>query len=484
MTDYQRVLLEIFEHVDYSRSRQIPYNASTYNLGRMRELCKRLGNPQDQYPSLHIAGSKGKGSTAAMATAILQAAGYRTGLYTSPHLHSFRERMRIDGELITQEQLIELWGHVRPIVRSLERTTTFEIITALAFMHFSRSHVGWAVMEVGLGGRLDATNVIQSQACAITSLSFEHTDLLGHTLSLIAFEKAGIIKYGNPVVVGPQAPEAISVIEDVAEQTGAKLWHVGDAHEHQNGSKKVPDWRWILHKADSSGLWLDIVSPDVKINDIVVPLVGYHQAANATVAVALVHTLRQSGIEIPVAAIRDGLAQTYWPGRLERLNEEPLIIVDSAHNGQSAERLEHSLQLFQYKRLILIFGASADKDIQGMLAVLAPQAAAILVTRSFHPRAAEPKTLAELAREIAPDVPVHVFDDAIPALELATSWADKEDLILVTGSIFVVAAAREAWRDISPGSLPPEDWAYQAEPIDGEFAPMLKDSSQHIPESF
>ncbi len=484
MTDYQRVLLEIFEHVDYSRSRQIPYNASTYNLDRMRELCEHLGNPQDQYPSLHIAGSKGKGSTAAMTTAILQAAGYCTGLYTSPHLHSFRERMRIDGELITQEQLIELWSHVRPVVRSLERTTTFEIITALAFMHFSRSHVSWAVMEVGLGGRLDATNVIQSQACAITSLSYDHTDLLGHTLSLIAFEKAGIIKYGNPVVVGPQAPEAISVIEDVAEQTGAKLWHVGDAREHQNGLKKAPDWRWILHKADSSGLWLDIAGPDVKINDIAVPLMGYHQAANATVAVALVHTLRQSGIEIPVAAMRDGLAQTYWPGRLERLNEEPLIIVDSAHNGQSAERLEHSLQLFNYKRLILIFGASADKDIQGMLAVLAPQAAAILVTRSFHPRAAEPEQLAELAREIAPDVPVHVFDDAIPALELATSWADKEDLILVTGSIFVVAAAREAWRDISPGSLPPKDWAYQAEPIDGEFAPMLKDSSQHTPDSF
>ncbi len=468
MSNYQQVLSDIFSHVDYSRTRQIPYNASTYNLERMHQLCALLGNPQNRFPSVHIAGSKGKGSTAAMTDSILQAAGYRSGLYTSPHLHSFRERMRVDGQLISQERLVELWEQLRPHAKALSQTTTFEIITALAFMHFAEPKVDWAVLEVGLGGRLDATNVVQSQACAITSLSYEHTDLLGHTLSLIAFEKAGIIKSDVPVVVGPQAPEAMAVIEDVANQAGASLWRVGE------------DWRYHIRQSTDRGLTLDIDGPGAHLGNLHIPLVGDHQAANATVAVALIHTLRNNDVVISEDAIRRGLAKTYWPGRLERLSEDPLIVLDSAHNHQSAERLQKALALFPHRRLILLFGASADKDIDSMLGVLAKDAASIIVTRSFHPRAADAETLAQLARTIAPTTPVHITDDALPALKLAEYLAEPGDMILVTGSIFVVAATRESWLALHPDTFSPDDWVYRSEPIDGEFTPMLKGPEQKI----
>ncbi|NOX62396.1 MAG: bifunctional folylpolyglutamate synthase/dihydrofolate synthase [Chloroflexi bacterium] len=464
MTSYQETLQAIFAHVDYSRSRQTPYTASTYNLERMRALCARMGNPQDQFPSLHIAGSKGKGSTAATVAAILQEAGCRTGLYTSPHLHSLRERMRIDGEMISRERLAELWLQARPVVKALERTTTFEIITLLAFLHFAQAAVDWAVLEVGLGGRLDATNVIHPEACAITSLSHDHTDLLGHTLSLIAFEKAGIIKPGAPVVVGPQAPEAMAVIEDVAEETNAQIWRVDE---------KEGDWRWRVRKANRNGLQLDIFGPDVYYPDIWTPLAGYHQAANATVAVALIHLLRERGAPITEDIIRAGAARAYWPGRLETLAERPLFVVDSAHNRHSAERLAEALDLFSHQRMVLLFGASADKDIRGMLEVLAPRAAAIVVTQSFHPRAASPERLADLARRIVPDTPIHISPDVIPALDLAISLVEEKDMILGTGSIFVVAALREAWNARHPEAFPPDDWVHFAEPIDVGLTPML-----------
>lgn len=473
MTTYQQVIRAIFEHVDYSRTRQVPYNASTYNLDRMRALNARLGFPHRAYPSLHIAGSKGKGSTAAMTTAILQAAGYRTGLYTSPHLHSFRERIRIDGRLIPHERLVELWEILRPHVDAFDHTTTFEIITTLAFMHFADPPVDWAVLEVGLGGRLDATNIIEPRACAITTLTHEHTDLLGHTLSLIAFEKAGIIKPGVPVVVGPQVQEAMQVIEDVAEETGARLWRVGNPEEETDIPHPRYDWTWRIREATMSGSRIDIVGPDWSLSDLYIPLAGYHQAANATVAVALLASLQPDEIHISPDAIREGMANTYWPGRLEILSRLPFIVADSAHTRQSAERIRQSLALYPHRRLILLFGASADKDIRGMLEVLGVEAHEIIVTRSFHPRAADPHTLADLARDVVPGVPVHITEDALPALELAETLTRAGDMVLVTGSIFVVAAVRESLCRLQPDAFPAEDWVHHAEPIDGVFTPML-----------
>lgn len=464
MLAYQQTLEAIYRYVDYSRTRQVPYNASTYNLERMRELCRRLGHPENDYPTLHIAGSKGKGSTAAMVAAILQAAGYRTGLYTSPHLHSFRERIRINGELIPQERVVALWEQMRPEVEALPQTTAFEIITALAFLDFSQQRVDRAVIEVGLGGRLDATNVIRPAACAITSLSLEHTELLGSTLDRIAYEKAGIIKPGVPVVSATQAPEAAAVIAEVAARNAAPLWWVGE-----NG-----DWRFTVRAAGQHGLLLELYGPDVTYTDLWVPLVGRHQALNAGMAVAAVHALNDTRLTPEV--VRRGLAQTSWPGRLERLPRRPgtaMILVDGAHNRHSAEQVLAALPLFPHARLILLFGASADKDIAGMLEVLGPVSDAIVVTRSYHPRAADPHDLAALARTVAPTKPVFVAAEAATALQMALEQTTAADLILGIGSLFLVADVRSAWCALYPGAFPASDWVHAAEPFDGSFVPVL-----------
>lgn len=458
---YARTLREIFAHVDYSRNRQHSYDAETYNLDRMRELVRRMGDPQNAFPIVHIAGSKGKGSTSAMTAAILQAAGYHTGLYTSPHLHTFRERLRIDGELISHQRLTELWLQARPVVESLPGTTTFEIITLLAFLHFATPPVDWAVLEVGLGGRLDATNVVTPAACAITALSLEHTDLLGDNIADIAAEKAGIIKPGAPVVTGPQPPEAMAIIHQTAREAGAPLVCVGT------------DWHWDIRDQSPDGLQLDIYSPDSTITDVHVPLTGAHQAVNATIAVALVDALRPAGVHLTPEIIRTGLASTYWPGRLEMMSRQPYILLDSAHNQDSATRLQNALATFPHRRLILLFGVSADKDIAGMLEVLGEEADVIILTRSFHPRAADPAWLAQIARSIFPGKAILVTEDTSSAVAQAQALTGSDDLILVTGSIFVVAAVREAWVDLHPQALPPEDWAHFSEPIDGQFTPMM-----------
>ncbi|RUA17539.1 MAG: bifunctional folylpolyglutamate synthase/dihydrofolate synthase [Clostridia bacterium] len=458
---YARTLREIFLHVDYSRNRQHPYNAETYNLDRMRELVRRMGLPQTTFASVHIAGSKGKGSTSAMTEAILRTAGYRTGLYTSPHLHTFRERMRIDGALIPRQRLVALWKKVKPVVESMTGATTFEIITLLAFMHFSEPPVDWAVIEVGLGGSLDATNVILPAACAITSLSLEHTDLLGDTIAAIAAEKAGIIKPDVPVITGPQTPVALSVIQRVAKEVGAPLVRLG------------VEWRWRLREQRPDGLLLDIFGPDSTITDVSVPLTGAHQAINATLAVALASSIADPAYPLSPATIRRGLAHTYWPGRLEQFGQQPRIVLDSAHNRESATRLKDALKIFPHQRLFLLFGASSDKDIDGMLDILGFGAAEIILTRSFHPRAADVPTMARIARKRFPRKMIHLTEDVAPALSLALSRAHPDDLILVAGSIFVVAAAREAWRDFHPSAFSPDDWVYTPEPIDGQFTPML-----------
>ncbi len=464
MLAYRQTLETIYRYVDYSRTRHVPYNASTYNLDRMHELCRRLGHPEVRYPTVHIAGSKGKGSTAAMVAAILQAAGYRTGLYTSPHLHSFRERIRLDGGLIPAERVVALWEHMRPEVEALPQTTAFEIITALAFLYFAQEQVDWAVIEVGLGGRLDATNVVRPRVCTITSLSLEHTELLGSTLDRIAYEKAGIIKPGVPVVTATQAAKAMAVIIDVAAHNEAPLWQVGEEG----------DWRYTVRAADRYGLRLDLYGPDGVYEDLRVPLVGHHQALNAGLAVATVHALSDARLSPDV--VRQGLAQTVWPGRLELLPRRPEtadILVDGAHTPHSAEQVLAALPLFPHKRLVLLFGASADKDITGMLAMLVPVSDAIVVTRSYHPRAADPDELAALVRAIAPTKPVFIAHEVLTALQTALARTTAGDLILGTGSLFLVADVRSAWCALYPEAFPPSDWVHAAEPLDGSFVPVL-----------
>ena len=358
---YQDTLDYIFGYVNYEKQVRYPYDAVTFNLSRMEEVLERLGRPQDRFQCVHIAGTKGKGSTSVMVESVLRSAGYRTGIYTSPHLHTFRERIRLGSGLMTKAELVALLDRCKPAIEAVPEITAFEVMTALAFQYFAENGVEWAVLEVGLGGRLDATNVVHPAVCAITSLSYDHVELLGHTLSLIAFEKAGIIKPGVPVVSAPQEPEAMAVIRRVCADTGANLVVLGEA------------WRWEKDGADLAGQTLTVTGPDgvPTYADLRIPLLGRHQLDNATTAVAILEQLRDQGVAIPEQALRTGLATARWPGRFELLSSRPALVVDSAHNENSARKLRAALAEWfprpPRRQLALIFGASSDKDIAGML---------------------------------------------------------------------------------------------------------------------
>ncbi len=472
MGRYQDALDYIFGYVNYEKKARYPYDAATFDLSRMVRTLDLLGRPHEKFRSVHIAGTKGKGSTSAMVESMLSAAGFRTGLFTSPHLHSFRERIRVGRNLMSKADLVNLLERCRPAIEAVEGITAFEVMTAMAFQYFAEQQVEWAVVEVGLGGRLDATNVVHPAVCAITSLSYDHVELLGHTLSLIAFEKAGIIKKSVPVVSAPQEAEAMAVIERVCKDTGATLSVVGK------------DWTWQQQGADITGQTFSVFGPNGQptLENLRIPLLGEHQLDNATAAVAIVQQLRDAGIPVSDQAIHDGLAHARWPGRFELLSKSPMLVVDSAHNENSAHKLRAALADYvprpPRRQLCLVFGASSDKDIDGMLEqFLRPQsetgyppADKVIVTRSGHPRSAEPAELADLVRHISPRTPISVQPDLSSALREALAWAGEHDLICITGSIFVVAQARREWAAHHPDAFPPDDWVWQDE-TSGQVVP-------------
>jgi dihydrofolate synthase/folylpolyglutamate synthase len=442
--DYQAALKYILSFTDFERSPGLAYSAANFDLRRMEALLERLGNPHLKARSIQIAGTKGKGSTAAMIAAVLNAAGYRTGLYTSPHLHTFRERINISGQKISEDEFAALTERLRPEVAvvNLQRLhgelTTFEILTALTFAYFGDKKVHFQVLEAGLGGRLDATNVANSEVCVITSISFDHVDVLGHTLTQIAGEKAGIIKPGAIVVSAPQQREAADRIEEVCRQKRAKLIAVG----------KEVTWRKI--SADINGQSLSIRGLDSY--DITIPLLGEHQLENAACAVAALEALASRGGPISRQSVVDGLARVQWPGRLEVLRRKPLFLVDGAHNADSARRLKEALkQYFDFERMILIVGLSSDKDMAGILTELAPLAATVIATRSRHPRALRPSLLAQ---EVKSNNVVESTESVAEAVERALTLAGPKDLVCATGSLFVVAEAREYLMGISPELYP------------------------------
>ncbi|RLC82837.1 MAG: bifunctional folylpolyglutamate synthase/dihydrofolate synthase [Chloroflexi bacterium] len=442
---YKQALDYIYSFTDYEKLKGYHYTPQDFNLNRVEQLLTLLGNPHKAFPSVHIAGTKGKGSTAAMIESILRAAGYRTGLYISPHLHTFRERIRIGGELISEEDVVAGIESIRPMAEKTPGLTTFEIITSLAFHLFAREQVDIAVVEVGLGGRLDATNVITPLAAVITSLSFDHTYLLGNTLASIAKEKAGIIKEGIPVVSAPQKPEALAVIEEVCQEKGAPLVLVGR------------DWSWRVLTINLEGQEFEVLRDSIVIyRRLWIPLLGRHQFINATVAVACINELCNQGLGIPDKAVKEGLRQVRWPGRLEILQKRPFFVVDGAHNVDSANRLAEALQeLFTWRRCILIFGASSDKDIPGMLRELLPLADEVLFASAHHPRATPPEKLAEEAKGLGyQSISVGNVREAV---QKALAEAGPEDLICATGSLFLVAEAREAWAALTGHRMPQKD---------------------------
>ncbi len=439
--DYRDALTYIYSLTDYEKRGFAAYAPQFYNLDRVRHLLALLGNPHQAFQAIHIAGTKGKGSTAAMAEAVLRAAGYRTGLYTSPHLHTFRERIQVGGELIPEADVVRLVREVQPLVAQVADITTFEVMTALAFAWFAEQKVEWAVVEVGLGGRLDATNVVTPAVAVITSLSYDHTAILGDTLAQIAGEKAGIIKPGVPVVSAPQADEALAVLEDVCRRQGAPLTLVGR------------DWVWQAGPADLEGQVLAIGHGQERWEGLWLPLLGEYQLVNATTAVA---ALAESGATVSAAAIRAGLRAVHWPGRLEILNRAPLLVADSAHNGDSAQKLRAALRaLFGPRRLTVVLGASADHATPDLLTALLSGADRAIATRSRHPRAADPAWLRARAAEAGFDL--EVSDRVAQALEMALAGAGRDDLICCTGSVFIAAEARAAWFARQRLPLPPGD---------------------------
>ncbi len=461
-TDYQAALDYIFNYVDYERRRSVPYTETAWDLQRTRQVLHALGDPHLGLRYVHVAGSKGKGSTAANIDSILRAAGLRTGFYSSPHLHTFRERIRIDGQLIAQADVVDLLEQCKPAIEAVPGITTFEIMTVLALLHFAQQQVDWVALEVGLGGRLDATNVITPAVSVITPISLEHTALLGDTIDLIAREKAGIIKPGVPVVVAPQHDEALAAFQDVAGRQGARLVLVGR------------DWAWRLIADSVAGQAFAVQSAtspwdEGQLARLHTPLLGAHQLANATTAIAACAELVGQGAQITAENVQRGLAQVVWPGRLEVLAAPPqaqqTLVLDSAHNDVSARLLRGALaRYFPGRPLYFVVGVSNDKDAAGILAELLPGAERALLTRSRHPRAADPAELAPLAARYVPADRIDVVHAAPQALAQALEQAGPDAVICLAGSLFIAGEGREAWLALHPGALPPEDWAYQAEP--------------------
>jgi dihydrofolate synthase / folylpolyglutamate synthase len=463
-TAYQQALDYLYSFINFEHKRLDRYTASKLDPTRPQRLSEFLGSPHERFPAIHIAGTKGKGSVAAMCAAVLRAAGLKVGLYTSPHMQEFRERIRVitadDGDgRISQASFVRLMAQVEAAVAHFPDVTWFEILTAVAFLHFAQEQVDVAVVEVGLGGRLDATNVLTPLVSVITSLSLDHTQLLGETLAEIAAEKGGIIKPGVPLVTAVQAPEAHSRLLEIAGERAAPMTVIGRDWLYEGRLDLHSGKQTLIIRQSADHTFI----PDDATFSLA--LAGEHQLENATVALAALTAVRPHFPGLDLQAAQTGLATVAWPGRLQTLfegEELPTILVDCAHNVDSAVKLRQALShQYLYENLWLVFGATVDKDVRGMLAELLPLARMTIATASSHPRAAGADDLARLAAELGYDIMT------APTVEAAVSsaWllADSRDLICVTGSIFVVGDLLNQWESLQshlPGirtSRPPQD---------------------------
>lgn len=396
-----------------------------FGLSKTENLLQAFGHPQDRYPLIHIAGTNGKGSVAAMTASIFSRAGYRVGLYTSPHLVDFRERFQINGRLIPPGLTLELIREVQERTNPEEPPTFFEFVTAMAFIYFAREKVDLAIIEVGLGGRLDATNVIRPRVTAITTLGLEHQEYLGSTLRQITWEKGGIIKPGTPLVTGVTQPAAREVIRRLCREQGAPLYVAGrDFHTRRIAGGR---FHYTGFGKEFKGLRNTLLGP--------------HQVKNAGLALSLIHLWPLGDKAISEDHIREGLIQVHWPGRLEILHEKPRIILDGAHNPAAMKVLAGSLsEVRPAKRVLLVIGIMQDKDIPAILAPIVPLADRVFLTRAEYNRSADPERLRSL---LVRDRGKCSVISALPqAIDQALIEAAEEDLILITGSLFVVGEAR------------------------------------------
>lgn len=444
--DYRESIAQLLTLVDHERNLVTgPRQKAIYDLTRMEALLGRLGSPQNQVPAVHIAGTKGKGSTAALCDSALHAAGLSTGFYSSPHLHTYRERIRRDSEPISQEGFAALVEGLWPLHEELKSDsvvgplTLFEFLTGMAFQCFAQDRTDVQVIEVGLGGRLDATNVLDAGVCVITSISLDHMAILGNTIGEIAAEKAGIIKPGSTVVIAPQASEALSPILAACQEKEAAPILVGRDVTWEEGRTGTDGQRFKVRGRNGE-------------YDLYMPLLGAHQLENAALAVAALEALGSQGIDVSAKAMEVGFENVSWPCRMEVLSRSPLLVADGAHNVYSIESLLKSLpDYLAYDRLILVAGFSRDKNVEGMARALGEKADIIVATASRHPRSMQAVEVAGLFPETGKPVLASTPADA---LRLAMEVAGKKDLVLATGSLFLAAEVREAALGIEPEIYP------------------------------
>ena len=444
--DYGTALHHLLSLVDLERTAGPPHRK--YKLERMRALARRLGDPHLVTPTVHVTGTKGKGSTAAMVTSVLEQAGRAPGLYTSPHLHAFRERIRLGQEPVPEAVFGDLMGQVWPVIEAMAadsgygRVTTFEALTAMAFLCYVQSQRGYQVLEVGLGGTLDATNIVERPlVCVITPISLDHTQVLGDTVEAIARDKAGIIKPGATVVVAPQEPSAMAVLEAACTARGARMVKV----EEEYGAELL-DW-------DVEGQTFRVDGPSGS-RTLRIPLLGRHQIENACCAVAAAEALGDHDADVDAAAVEKGLRGVRWPGRLEVLGTSPLVVADGAHNPHAMRALTRAVrEYFPGLSPILVMGFSDGHHLEGVVAEAAAlQPRLVIATRSRHPRAVATRRIAEdFARY---GVPVDEVEHVGRAVERAMELAGSGDLVLGTGSLFAVAEMREHLKGIPPEVYP------------------------------
>ena len=466
----------LFARIDYERKIHVPYSERNFKLDRMRDLARRLGDPHHQLRIIHVAGTKGKGSTSTMLAAILRANGFSTGLFTSPHLQRLEERIVINDRPIPADRLTSIMRQLIPVLQAMEaedpveqRATFFEVVTAMALLHFAQESVDVVVLEVGLGGRLDSTNICEPQLCVITEIDLDHTRQLGDTLEKIAAEKAGIIKPGIPVVCSVTRPEPLAVIREKAASSNSELFAAGDrfasryhppeslparAGEPAHASA-VPVGEKLDFYFDGSSLLAThnaILNPLVELPDIRVSMMGEHQAANAATALAAANVLQSLGFELTESATRTGLLEAQCRARVELVATAPTVILDVGHNEASIRALTKTLERFPqeaFQRLVIV-ACTRGKAASAMLRLLLPWCAHLLVTKyATNPRGrdvTEMMALCERQRDQLlaenPDRPLaetSACDDPLAAWRRARELSTNDSLICVTGSFFLAA---------------------------------------------
>jgi dihydrofolate synthase / folylpolyglutamate synthase len=399
-----------------------------FGLTQVERILEAIGNPQREVQAIHIGGTNGKGSTAAMMASILQKEGYRVGLYTSPHLIRFTERIKVNGREIEKGVVAELAGWMRERIEAARITppfTFFDFTTAMALLYFKRAVVDLAILEVGLGGRLDSTNVVDPLLSIITNISKDHEEHLGRSILKIASEKAGIIKKGRPLVTSATQPPVLQLFSKICREKGSPYFRIGKKFRYVSMEDRSFNYEGLHRK-----LW------DIHLN-----LMGFHQIINATTALGATEVLEELGFPVSIGAMVEGLREVEWPGRLERVSSSPQVILDGAHNPAGALALKESLEKeFEYRHLILLIGVMKDKDIKSMLHLLAPLADHLILTRPHHDRAAPPALLKEALGQNGKKA--EVIEDLKEAIDRGFSIAGEEDLLCITGSLYTVGEAR------------------------------------------